>query len=132
MFKKFSLLVLALSVLIMPIGCAGSKLFLTGACSYINTYKAQVEAKYTEIQTKYQTYLAIVQGLVVVPASVLIQAQAWISAADATLKVFGAVIAGVCPPVVDVQLALNVGETSLPKLAIPEKQLEVVKMQMKK
>lgn len=130
--KILKFIFVCMLVMSFMVGCGGKTAtqVLTGTCSFLGSFLDQSKVAFANIQKDYPMYAAIVTGKTDATMSTVVQARAWIAAADEALVVLGAVVDGVCRSVTvaDVQKALQISNETLPKTAIAPAKLKMVRV----
>ncbi len=67
-------------------GCSVAQKMVTTACGWMDEYIAKADAQVVKIQADYDTYVAVITGLIPVSSEVMVAAKAWVAAADIALE----------------------------------------------
>ncbi len=111
-------------VISLGVGCAQMGKVITKACDWMDTYITAADVAVGKIQADYDVMVKIVTGVIPASGPVLAQAKAWVAAADVALSVLGAVQKRICMELAEIQMALQVANQTVPKLALSQTQLQ--------
>ncbi len=106
------LAILTFVVTLLAYGCSSKVIStLSKGCDWLEKYQPQAQAAIVTIQTQYNAMVA--QKNV-----------AWVSAADVALAILGAVVAGVCKTVPEIEGSLSTANVTLPKIVADQERIK--------